>query len=366
MNRLAIFIDAGYLFAQGSVALTGQKKERKLLSLDERAVVNLLIDAAQKQSKNDSVLRLYWYDAAPIHAGPTLQHKNLALMDNVKLRLGYLNSQNQQKGVDSLIVTDMIELARNHAISDAAILSGDEDVRVGVQIAQNFGVRVHLIGIAPCRGSQSPQLMQEADTTLEWNKATVETFLKLQHHQETQLSGISEEAKGQQINLASSQNTTLNDVASQFAFSLDITEVGKLERPAIILTQFRWVRACAPSRKAAISDAAHRLSSLTPQAPAQTQPGGLGAFSRAIRCETLTVNHTAARSAPVAREKSSQRNASELSQAALSEHWSAQSDIPPEFDGKLLAKGRAAAGRDLSLEEKRFIRSHFKSSVRSR
>lgn len=81
--------------------------------------------------------------------------------------------------MDSLIVTDLIDLARNHAISDAVLLSGDEDVRVAVQIAQSFGVRVHLIGITPCRGSQSLALLQEADTTTEWEAVTVSKFLSL-------------------------------------------------------------------------------------------------------------------------------------------------------------------------------------------
>ena len=73
----------------------------------------------------------------------------------MKLRLGIVNLAGQQKGVDSLIVTDLVELARNHAITDAILLSGDEDLRIGVQIAQSFGVRVHLIRIEPTRGSQS-------------------------------------------------------------------------------------------------------------------------------------------------------------------------------------------------------------------
>lgn len=85
----------------------------------------------------------------------------------------------QQKGVDSLIVTDLIELARLGAICDAILLSGDEDVRIGVQIAQNYGVRIHLLGIAPSRGSQSKALLQEADTTSEWDAATVSKFLSL-------------------------------------------------------------------------------------------------------------------------------------------------------------------------------------------
>ena len=72
-----------------------------------------------------------------------------------------------EKAWNSLIVTDMIALARNRAISDAVLVSGDEDLRVGVQQAQEFGVRVYLVGIKPSRGNQSLFLLQEADTTHE-------------------------------------------------------------------------------------------------------------------------------------------------------------------------------------------------------
>jgi hypothetical protein len=103
----------------------------------------------------------------------------LAYQDDVKLRLGFVNSAGQQKGVDSLIVTDLIELARLGSLSDAILMSGDEGVRVGVQIAQNYGVRIHLLGIVPSRGSQSHQLLQEADTTTEWDSAMIASFLSL-------------------------------------------------------------------------------------------------------------------------------------------------------------------------------------------
>ena len=78
-----------------------------------------------------------------------------------------------QKGVDSLIVTDLIELARNRAITDALILSGDEDIKIGVQVAQTFGVRIHLLGIKPARGSQSLSLMMEAGTCHEWDETVI-------------------------------------------------------------------------------------------------------------------------------------------------------------------------------------------------
>jgi uncharacterized LabA/DUF88 family protein len=171
-------VDAGYLFAQGSVALSGSKKPRSLLILDEDAALSAFSDVVKDRTPTCELLRLYWYDGASFK-GPTIEQDKLANRDNVKVRLGLLNSAGEQKGVDSLIVTDLIELARLGAIGDAILLSGDEDVRVGVQIAQNYGVRVHLLGIAPARGSQSKALLQEADTTAVWEKDTISSFLSI-------------------------------------------------------------------------------------------------------------------------------------------------------------------------------------------
>jgi uncharacterized LabA/DUF88 family protein len=183
MDRVAIFVDAGYLFAQGSALLAGQKQPRKLVRLDEKAAIGELLTVANKAATGVPLLRVYWYDGGL--RWPSTEQQVLADMDHVKLRLGFLNSAGQQKGVDSLIVTDLIELARNHAISDAVLLSGDEDIRVGVQVAQTLGVRVHLVGIEPGRGSQSRNLRQESDTIHEMNKACVSKFLKVLPKQAT-------------------------------------------------------------------------------------------------------------------------------------------------------------------------------------
>lgn len=179
MLSVAVFVDAGYLFAQGSAAITGSKKPRHTIRLDEDRAVAALAGLATGISGCDRLLRIYWYDAARPGNVLQLDHSRLAHMNHVKLRLGFMNSQNQQKGVDSLIVTDLIELARNHAMSDAVLVSGDEDVRIGVQIAQSYGVRVHLLGIRPARGSQSLQLLQEADTTREWQPDEIADFLQI-------------------------------------------------------------------------------------------------------------------------------------------------------------------------------------------
>ena len=66
--------------------------------------------------------------------------------------------------MDSLIVTDLIELARNHAITDALILSGDGDIKIGVQAAQTFGVRIRLLCINPAMFPQVALLLRHSTT----------------------------------------------------------------------------------------------------------------------------------------------------------------------------------------------------------
>ena len=176
MDRVAVFVDAGYFFAQGSSVLAGKKTSRGDVSPNFDKILDSLEEFATRITKLP-LLRIYWYDGTS--TGPTPHHVALAYKPRVKVRLGFVNTFGQQKGVDSLIVTDMITLARNHSMCDAVLMSGDEDIRVGVQQAQEFGVRVHLLGITPSRGSQSQFLLQEADTTHEWGKTEISGFLTL-------------------------------------------------------------------------------------------------------------------------------------------------------------------------------------------
>ncbi len=285
MKRTVICVDAGYLFAQGSVALTGIKQRRELLVLDPAKVLAELAQIATSKASDSNILRVYWYDGA-LGLRPTSEQEQLGHLDNVKVRLGFINSVGQQKGVDSLIVTDLIELARLGAICDAVLLSGDEDVRVGVQIAQNYGVRVHLLGITPSRGSQSKALLQEADTTSEWDAATVGKFLSL-------------------------RSVPASTVAA----------------PVVVM------QPPAGSRPPA-----------SPTAP--------------------TAPQEAARLQSAAQDFASNLAAGDIK--SLVAHWLTQRGIPPEFDRRLLAKSRDTIGRDLDIDEKRFIRVEFSDAVKSR
>ncbi len=180
MKRVAIFVDAGHLFAEGSKVLTGEKERRRDLRLrDPRAVLAKLREVAAERSNGRPLLRVYWYDGA---AGGRLsiEQELLANLDDVKIRLGSINQVQEQKEVDSLIVTDLMELARVGAICDAVLLSGDADLRVGVVYAQSYGVRVHLLGIDnPESDSQAKSLRQECDTTTKWSEDIVREFLEV-------------------------------------------------------------------------------------------------------------------------------------------------------------------------------------------
>jgi hypothetical protein len=51
---------------------------------------------------------------------------------------------------------------------------------------------------------------------------------------------------------------------------------------------------------------------------------------------------------------------------SLMAYWTTQKGVPPEFDGRLLAKSRTEIGRDLDMDEKRFVRIEFSNAVQSK
>jgi NYN domain-containing protein len=182
MNRIAVFVDAGYLFASSSELLFGERLRRGELRLaNAEFIAHLKALAESAPIGGCPLLRIYWYDGT--NAGPSPAHLALAYLENVKLRLGFVNQAGEQKGVDALIFSDLTNLSRNQAISDALIVSGDEDLRVGVQQAQEYGVRVHLLGveaadIGEMRGNQSAALQREVDTRHLLDAATLRRFLR--------------------------------------------------------------------------------------------------------------------------------------------------------------------------------------------
>lgn len=167
MDRYAVFVDAGYFFSAGARAVFGGNVARRLLSLKDPA--QTIGDIARKAAAiadGDTLLRIYWYDAAP-GGQSSPEQKQIAMLAGVKMRLGTLNAVGAQKGVDSMIVTDLVELARNGAIADAILIAGDADLTIAIEQAQSFGVRVHVMGAAAANKDVSLALQMEADSVLE-------------------------------------------------------------------------------------------------------------------------------------------------------------------------------------------------------
>ncbi|MFE6161469.1 NYN domain-containing protein [Streptomyces sp. NPDC056486] len=159
----AIFVDAGYVYAAAGRLAVGTE-DRRAFDLDAEGLIDALIDKARTIFADSRLLRVYWYDGARrrIH---TVEQQSIAELPDVKVRLGNLNANNQQKGVDSLIRTDLESLARHRAISDAALIGGDEDLVSAVEAAQGYGARVHLWGIEAAEGrNQAEPLLWEVDS----------------------------------------------------------------------------------------------------------------------------------------------------------------------------------------------------------
>src|ERR1700760_2751240 len=178
LARYAVMVDVGYIYAAAGELLLGTSSRR-----DFRVDAVPLISAISKHADElvrGELLRVYWYDAARDRV-PTIDQRVIAQLPQVKLRLGKLNARGQQKGVDAQIRADMEALARHHAVTDAVLVAGDEDMVPAVEAAQAYGVRVHLWGIDPPYGTnQAERLVWESDTVEILDSSFVRPFFTRQ------------------------------------------------------------------------------------------------------------------------------------------------------------------------------------------
>lgn len=172
--RWALHVDAGWLFAAGSTLVFGEPVPRRDLRWDPTTVVEALrVRAAQLVPATAEHLRTYWYDGSPNRLPIGDQHE-LAALDDVKLRLGR-TSPNGQKGVDGLIIHDIITLALRQNVTDAVVLSADEDLLDAIESAQASGSRVHLLEIPI--GGIAPALRNCFDRTATLDGASLQDLL---------------------------------------------------------------------------------------------------------------------------------------------------------------------------------------------
>ena len=159
MNRIAIFIDAGYF---------------QVMSRDEFGSPRIDFGKlAMKMAGGREILRTYYYDCLPYQSNPPTVdeksrfskrqgfHSALAKNPRFQVRLGRLEFRGrnaageplfEQKRVDILMGVDLALLAAKHQITDAAVLAGDSDFLPAIEAAKPEGVVVHLFhGMSPHR-----------------------------------------------------------------------------------------------------------------------------------------------------------------------------------------------------------------------
>ncbi|MEU6787659.1 NYN domain-containing protein [Nonomuraea angiospora] len=188
MDRCALFVDAGYLLADGAMAVHGTR-HREAVAWDYPGLLQLMTSLSRERT-GLPLLRCYWYEAT-VEGRRTPEHDALADIPGLKLRLSRIRP-GRREGVDAQVHRDLMTLARNNAICDAVVVSGDEDLAQVVCDAQDLGIRVSVIHIAADGGwAVSRSLRQECDDLVELGAVHLRPYVSL-------VTGITESSNGHQ------------------------------------------------------------------------------------------------------------------------------------------------------------------------
>ena len=198
------FVDAGYLKAGGARTLGVGSTD---VTVDAAGVVAWL------RSVTGSFLRAYWYEGAfderdPRYASQRTFLDAVAMTPGIQLRLGHVQerptpwhhavkqaakaaganieefekrfrfrSELEQKGVDTLVVLDLVRLAQRRAYAVAVLIAGDRDLAEAVRVAQDEGCRVMLAH--PAKAGVATELCQLADQVISLDGETLAGMVRL-------------------------------------------------------------------------------------------------------------------------------------------------------------------------------------------
>ena len=164
MDRCALFVDASYVLTDGAMAVHGTRRGESV-SWDYEGLLQLLSSLARERS-GLPLLRCYWYEAT-VDGRRTAEQDALADVPGIKLRIAKIRP-GRREGVETEIHRDLTTLARNNAISDALVISAEEDLAQVIADVQDLGMRVTLVHIAvDGNWTISRALRQESDDIIE-------------------------------------------------------------------------------------------------------------------------------------------------------------------------------------------------------
>jgi hypothetical protein len=175
VDRCALFVDAGYVLGDGAMAVHGTRN-RESVSWNHAGVLEVLRNVARDRT-GLPLLRCYWYEAT-VEGRRGSEHEILADLPGVKLRLGKMKP-GRREGVASEIHRDLTTLARNRAISDALVVSAEEDLAQVIADVQDLGLRVILVHIAAPGWTAATALRQECDEIVEISEAHLRPSVEL-------------------------------------------------------------------------------------------------------------------------------------------------------------------------------------------
>ena len=176
MDRCALFVDAGYMLADGAMAVHGTRR-RESVSWDYEGLLQLLGNLARDRT-GLPLLRCYWYEAT-VEGRRTAEHDALADMPGIKLRLAKLRP-GRREGVETEIHRDLTVLARNRAVSDAVVISAEEDLAQVLSDVQDLGMRVTIVHVTvDGNWTISRSLRQECDDIMELTSAHLRPYIEL-------------------------------------------------------------------------------------------------------------------------------------------------------------------------------------------
>jgi hypothetical protein len=176
VDRCALFVDAGYVLSDGAMAVHGTRR-RESVSWDYEGLLQLLASLARERSALP-LLRCYWYEAT-VEGRRSPDHDALADLPGVKLRLAKMRP-GRREGVETEIHRDLTTLARNKAISDALLVSAEEDLSQVIADVQDLGLRVTMAHITvDGNWTISRALRQECDDIVELTSAHLRPYVEL-------------------------------------------------------------------------------------------------------------------------------------------------------------------------------------------
>lgn len=144
MDRCALFVDAGYLLADGAMAVHGTRN-RDSVAWDYSGLVQFLNEVARDRT-GLPLLRCYWYEAIADDRRAQEQD-GIADIPGIKFRAARIRP-GRREGVESYVQRDLTTLARTGVLCDAVLVSGDEDMAPVVADVQDMGVRVTVVHIS--------------------------------------------------------------------------------------------------------------------------------------------------------------------------------------------------------------------------